>query len=64
MVEPPTTLTNKPNTQVKECYLYMYINHFLLQNGELSLKVQWSKIHFPIFLLPKPKVSIYSVSVH
>ena len=25
MAELPTTLTNKPNTQVKECHLYMYM---------------------------------------
>ena len=24
----PITLTNKPNTQVKECYLYMYMKSF------------------------------------
>ena len=34
-----TTLTNKPNTQATECYLYMYMKPFtesILQNSELS----------------------------
>ena len=56
-------LTNKPNTQVRECYLVMYIKPF--RSAEWwTLISQWSKFDFPIFLLPKPKVSIYSVSVY
>ena len=66
MAELPTILTNKPNTQVKDCHLYLYLKPFHSAEWWTCIS-QWLKIHFTIFLLStddwKPKVSIYSVSV-
>ena len=58
-----STLSIKPNTQARECYLFRYIK--LFSSAEWwSYFYQQLKFHFPIFLLPKPKVMIYSVSVY
>ena len=67
-VELPTTLTNKPNTQVKECHLYMYIKPF--RSAEWwTLISQQLKFHFLIFMIsspksqnPKPKTLLWYVS--
>ena len=57
--ELPTTLTNKPNTQVKECYLYMSMKPFRSAEWWTCI-FKWSKFQFPIFLFSKLRVSIYS----
>ena len=56
----PSTWTNKPNTQEKDCYLYMFMNPFRSAEWWTCI-FQWSKFHFPIFLLSKPRVW---VSIH
>ena len=61
-LELPIALTNKPITHVKVCYLYMYMKTFLSAECWTCIS-QWPKFCFPIFLLPNPEVSIYSVSV-
>ena len=61
----PTTLTNKPNTQVKKCYLFqVHIYENILFCLMVNFHFPMFKILFPYILLPKPKVSIYSVSVY
>ena len=50
MVELPTTLTNKPSTHVKECYLFMSIKLFRSAEWWTFIS-QWLKFHFPIFLV-------------
>ena len=53
----PTTLTNKPNTWVKD----VYVKPFCSADWWTCIS-QWSKFYFLVFLLSKPKGSIYSVS--
>ena len=59
MAELPTTL----NTQVKECYIFMSVKQLCSAKWWTFIS-QRSKFHFPIFLLSKRKVLIYSVSVY
>ena len=58
-----TTLTNKPNTQMKECRLYMYMKPFRPAEWWTFIS-QWLKFHFQMFLPPNLKVSIYSLSAY
>ena len=49
-----TTLTNKPNTQVKECYLYMYMKPFRSAKWRTFIS-QWSLSISQYFFSQNPK---------
>ena len=48
---------------MKECHLCMYLKPFRSAKWWTFIS-HWSNFHFPIFLLPKSKCLIYSVSVY